>query len=176
MVGIYLRVLLKRGETQARDFTAAEGAQNWTKVSPHILALWGLCWIAIVLLTWVQSVPDIEVQFLGRTSGVMTSFIVCVWMLLPIANSSDIETLLGSAFESGITAVVSILTIKLSLYVTNLMTDWLWELLLQLLPFGIPEGLQRVISFLINFGAKVFFISVLLGYAWSRTRAQFMRL
>ena len=106
----------------------------------------------------------------------MTSFIICVWMLLPIAHSHDVETLFKSAFESGITAAVSIFTIKLSLYLTNLVTDALFGVLTELLPFDIPEQLQQLISSVINLGAELFFVAVLLGYAWSRTRQQFMRL
>ena len=176
LVGIYLRVLMHRGEAQARDFTAAEAAANWIKVAPHLLALWALCWMAVVLLTWLQSVPSADLGFLGRTSGVTTSLIICVWMLLPIAHSHGVETLFKSAFESAITAAVSIFTIKLSLYVTNLITDALLGVLTNLLPFEFPEWLQDLISSIINFGAEVFFVAVLLGYAWSRTRQQFMRL
>jgi hypothetical protein len=176
LVGVYLRVLMQRGEAQARDFTAAEAAANWIKVAPHLLALWALCWMAVVLLTLLQSVPSADLGFLGRTSGVTTSLIICVWMLLPIAHSHDVETLFKSAFESGIAAAVSIFTIKLSLYVTNLITDALLGVLTSLLPFEFPEWLQGLISSIINFGAEVFFVAVLLGYAWSRTRQQFMRL
>ena len=176
LVGIYLRVLMQRGEEQTRDFTTAETQENWIKVAPHLLALWALCWMAIVLLTWLQSVPSADLGLFGRTDGVTTSFIICVWMLLPIAHSHDVETLFKSAFESGITAAVSIFTIKLSLYVTNLVTDAVLGVLTGLLPFEIPERLQQVISSVINFGAEVFFVAVLLGYAWSRTRQQFMRL
>ncbi|NNF66122.1 MAG: hypothetical protein HKM98_01285 [Gammaproteobacteria bacterium] len=176
LVGVYLRVLMQRSEAQARDFTAAEAAQNWIKVAPHLLALWALCWMAILLLTWLQSVPNANLGILGRTSGVTTSLIICVWMLLPIAHSHDVETLFKSAFESGVTAAVSIITIKVSLYVTNLVTDAMLGVLASLLPFEIPELLQQMISSVINFGAEVFFVGVLLGYAWSRTRRQFMRL
>ncbi len=176
LVGIYLRVLMQRGEKQARDFTTAETQENWRKVAPHLLALWVLCWMAVVLLTWLQSIPSADLGFLGRTDGVTTSFIICVWMLLPIANSHDVETLFKSAFESGITAAVSIFMIKLSLYLTNLITDAVLGVLTDLLPFEIPELLQRIVSSVINFGAEVFFVAVLLGYAWSRTRQQFMRL
>jgi len=176
LVGIYLRVLMQRGEEHSRDFTAAEAEQNWIKVAPHLLALWALCWMAIVLLTWLQSVPSADLGLFGRTDGVTTSFIICVWMLLPIAHSHDLETLFKSAFESGITAAVSIFTIKLSLFLTNLVTDVVLGVLTSLLPFEIPERLQQVISSVINFGAEVFFVAVLLGYAWSRTRQQFMRL
>ena len=175
-VGIYLRVLVRKGEEDGRDFTAAEAAENWHKVAPHLLALWGLCWLAVLVLTWIQSVPSADVPLLGRTDGVMTSFIICVWMLLPIANSHSVETLVGSAFESAITAAVSIFTIKLSLYITNQLTDAMWGVLIGLIPFDIPERLQQVISSIINMGAEVFFVAVLLGYAWSRTRQQFMRL
>ena len=175
-VGVYLRVLLQRGEAQARDFTAAEAEANWIKVAPHLLALWALCWMAVVLLTWLQSVPSADLGFLGRTSGVTTSLIICVWMLLPIAHSHDVETLFKSAFESGLTAAVSIFTIKLSLYLTNLVTDAMLGVLTSLLPIDIPERLQEIISSIISFGAEVFFVGVLLGYAWSRTRQQFMRL
>jgi hypothetical protein len=176
LVGIYLRVLMQRSVEQARDFTTAESEENWIKVAPHLLALWVLCWMAVVLLTWLQSVPSADLGFLGRTSGVTTSFIICVWMLLPIADSQDVRTLFKSAFESGITAAVSIFTIKLSLYLTNLVTDAVLGVLPNLLPFEIPELLQQLISSVINFGAEVFFVAVLLGYAWSRTRQQFMRL
>ncbi len=153
LVGIYLRVLLERGEEQARDFTAAEAEENWIKVAPHLLALWALCWIAVLLLTWLQSVPSADLGFLGRTSGVTTSLIICVWMLLPIAHSHDVETLFKSGFESGITAAVSIFTIKLSLYVTNLVTDALLGALARMLPFEFPEWLQELISSIINIGA-----------------------
>jgi hypothetical protein len=176
LVGIYLRVLMKRGEAQARDYTAAEAEQNWIKVAPHLLALWALCWMTVLLLTWLQSVPSADLGVLGRTSGVTTSFIICVWMLLPIAHSHDVETLFASAFESGITAAVSIFTIKLSLYLTNLITDALLGVVTSMLPIDIPERIQAFISWIINFGAEVFFVAVLLGYAWSRTRQQFMRL
>ena len=97
-------------------------------------------------------------------------------MLLPIAQSRGVDSLVSSALESGITALVSILTIRISLYVTNLITDTLWGLAASLLPFDIPEALQRIINAIINVGAEVFFLAVLLGYAWSRTRQQFMRL
>ena len=176
LVGLYLRVLVRRGEQDSRDFTLAEAEENWRKVAPHLLALWMLCWSAILLLTWVQSVPSTELSFLGRTDGVMTSFIVCVWMLLPIANSHNVETFFGPAFEAAITAAVSIFTIKLSLYLTNMMMDVIWGVVFSLVPFEIPERLQQVINFLINVGAEVFFVTVLLGYAWARTRTQFMRL
>ena len=176
LVGVYLRVLTQRGEEQARDFTAAEAEENWIKVAPHLLALWALCWMAVVLLTWLQSVPSADLGFLGRTSGVTTSFIICVWMLLPIAHSQDVKTLFKSAFESAITAAVSIFTIMLSLFLTNLVTDALLGVLTNLLPFDFPERLQQLISSVINAGAEVFFVAVLLGYAWSRTRQQFMRL
>jgi hypothetical protein len=175
-VGVYLRVLVRKGEEDGRDFTAAEAEENWHKVAPHLLALWGLCWLAVLILTWMQSVPSADLPFLGRTDGVMTSFIVCVWMLLPIANSHNVETLFGSAFESAITAAVSIFTIKVSLYITNQLTDALWGVLIGLVPFDIPERLQQVINSFIHLGAEVFFVAVLLGYAWSRTRQQFMRL
>jgi len=176
LVGIYLRVLVQKGEEQGRDFTAAEAEENWRKVAPHLLALWALCWLAVLLLTWVQSVPGTDLPFLGRTSGVTTSFIVCVWMLLPIANSKDFETLVGSAFEAAIAAGVSIFTIKLSLYLTNLMTDVIWGVVTSIVPFHIPERLQQIINSFVNVGAEVFFVAVLLGYAWSRTRQQFTRL
>jgi hypothetical protein len=176
LVGVYLRALMKKSETQSRDFTAAEAEDNWTLVAPHLLALWGLCYMAVLLLTWLQAVPSTDLPFLGRTSGVSTSFIVCVWMLLPIAHSRDVESLFSSAFESGITALVSIFMIKVSLYLTNLVTDAVFGVLTNLLPFDIPETLQRIINGIINFGAEVFFLAVLLGYAWSRTRQQFMRL
>jgi hypothetical protein len=176
LVGVYLRALMKKAEAQSRDFTAAEAADNWTLVAPHLLALWGLCYVAVLLLTWLQTVPSADLPFLGRSSGVSTSFIICVWMLLPIAHSRDVDSLLGSAIESGITALVSIFTITLSLYVTNLATDAIWSVVAALVPFDIPEALQRIINGIINVGAEVFFLAVLLGYAWSRTRQQFMRL
>ncbi len=131
--------------------------------------------VAVVLLTLLQSVPSADLGFLGRASGVTTSLIVCVWMLLPIAHSHDVGMLFKSAFESGIAAVVSIFTIKLSLYLTNLVTDAVLGVLTNLLPFEFPEWLQGLISSIINVGAEVFFVAVLLGYAWSRTRQQFMR-
>ncbi|MDX2411252.1 MAG: hypothetical protein QNK34_04780 [Woeseiaceae bacterium] len=176
LVGVYLRALMKKAETHSRDFTASEAEDNWTLVAPHLLALWGLCYTAVLLLTWLQAVPSTDLPFLGRSSGVSTSFIVCVWMLLPIAHSRDVESLFSSAFESGITAMVSIFTITLSLYVTNLITDAIWRAAAAFLPFVIPETLQRIINGIINFGAEIFFLAVLLGYAWSRTRKQFMRL
>ena len=175
-VGIYLRVLVRKGEEQARDFTVAEAEENWHKVAPHLLALWALCWTAVSLLTWLQTVPQADVSFLGRTSGVTTSLIICVWMLLPIANSRDVKTLFSSAFEAGITAAVSIFAITISLYVTDQITDALWGVLAAILPFVIPETLMAIINFFINAGAEVFFVAVLLGYAWSRTRHQFPRL
>ena len=175
-VGIYLRVLVRKGEEQARDFTTAEAEENWYNVAPHLLALWALCLVAVSLLTWLQSVPEADFPFLGRTSGLTTSFIVCVWMLLPIANSRDVRTLFSSAIEAGITAAVSILMIKISLYVTDQITNALWGVLASVLPFVIPERLKQVIDFFIDIGAEVFFVAVLLGYAWSRTRQQFMRL
>ena len=176
LVGVYLRALMKKAEAQSRDFTAAEAEGNWTLVAPHLLALWGLCYTAVLLLTWLQTVPSTELPFLGRSSGVSTSFIICVWMLLPIAHSRGVDSLFSSAIESGITALVSIFMIKLSLYVTNLATDAIWSVAASILPFDIPEALQRIINAIINVGAEVFFLAVLLGYAWSRTRQQFMRL
>ena len=176
LVGVYLRALMKKAEAQSRDFTAAEAEGNWTLVAPHLLALWALCYVAVLLLTWLQTVPSTDLPFLGRSSGVSTSFIICVWMLLPIAHSRGVDSLFSSAIESGITAVVSIFTIKLSLYLTNLLTDALWSVAASILPFDIPEALQRIINAIINVGAEVFFLAVLLGYAWSRTRQQFMRL
>ena len=176
LVGVYLRALMKKAEAQSRDFTAAEAEGNWMLVAPHLLALWALCYVAVLLLTWFQTVPSTDLPFLGRTSGVSTSFIVCVWMLMPIANSRGVDSLFSSAFESGITALLSIFMITISLYVTNLITDAIWEVAASLLPFDIPEALQRIINGIINVGAEVFFMAVLLGYAWSRTRQQFMRL
>ena len=55
-------------------------------------------------------------------------------------------------------------------------TPGLCGLLTSLLPFEISERLQEFFSLIITFGAEVFFVAVLLGYAWSRTRQQFMRL
>jgi len=176
LVGVYLRALMKKAEMQGRDFTAAEARDNWTLVAPHLLALWALCYVAVLFLTWLQTVPSADLPLLGRTSGVSTSFIICVWMLLPIAQSRGVDTLIASAFESGITALVSILTIRVSLYITNLITDALWGVVASILPFDIPEALQRIINVIINVGAEVFFLAVLLGYAWSKTRQQFMRL
>ena len=176
LVGVYLRALMKKAEAQSRDFTASEAEDNWKLVAPHLLTLWGLCYMAVILLTWLQAVPSADLPFLGRTSGVSTSFIICVWMLLPIAHSRDVESLFSSAFESGITALVSIFTITVSLFVTNLITDAIWGVAASLLPFDFPESLQPIINGIINFGAEVFFLAVLLGYAWSRTRQQFMRL
>jgi hypothetical protein len=97
-------------------------------------------------------------------------------MLLPIAHSRGVQSLFSSAVESGITALVSIFTIKLSLYVTNMATDVMWEIVAAIIPLHIPEALQQIINSVIHFGAEVFFLVVLLGYAWSRTRQQFMRL
>jgi len=176
LVGVYLRALMKKAEMQSRDFTASEAEHNWTLVAPHLLVLWGLCYVAVVLLTWLQTVPSTDLPFLGRTSGASTSFIVCVWMLLPIAHSRGVESLFSSAFESGVAALVSIFTISVSLYVTNLVTDAIWQVAAAIVPFDIPEALQRIINSIIDFGAEVFFLAVLLGYAWSRTRQQFMRL
>jgi len=176
LVGVYLRALMKKADEQDRDFTAAEAKRNWALVAPHLLMLWGLCYVAVLVLTWFQVVPSADLPFLGRTSGVSTSFIVCVWMLLPIAHSRDVNSLFSSGVESGIAALASIFTIKVSLYVTNLVTDVIWKIAAGLLPFDIPEALQRVISSIVQFGAEVFFVAVLLGYAWSRTRQQFTRL
>lgn len=174
--GIFLRNLVRKGEQQGRDFTLAEAEQNWHKVAPHLLSLWALCLASVALLTWLQTVPEADMGMLGRTSGVTTSFIFCVWMLLPIANSRDVKTLFSSAVESGITAAISILMIKISLYVTDLISDALWGVLAAMLPFAIPERLKQVIDFFVDIGAEVFFVAILLGYAWSRTRQQFMRL
>ena len=175
-VGIYLRVLVRKGEQQARDFTAAEAEENWDAVAPHVLALWALCFAAVTILTWFQTVPEAEFEVLGRTSDVTTSFIICVWMLLPIANARGVNALVSSAIESGVTAAVSILVIRVSLYVTDQITDVMWGVLAAVLPFAIPERLIQVIDFFVDIGAEVFFVAVLLGYAWSRTRQQFMRL
>ena len=176
LVGIYLRILARRGEQQARDFTAAEGEANWYKVAPHIFALWLLCFVAVAFLTWVQSVPQTNLGVLGRSDEVTNSFIICVWMLLPIANSENTKTLINSAAEAGLAAVVSIFVIRLSLYVTDQITDAFWGVLASLLPFSIPEQLMAIIDFLIDIGAELFVMAILLGYAWSRTRQQFMRL
>ena len=165
----------RRGKRPA-TLRPAEAEANWIIVAPHLLALWALCWLAIVLLTWLQSVPSTELGAFGRTDGVVTSLIICVWMLLPIAHSHDFESLIESGFESGITAAVSILTIKASLYVTNLITDTIIGIVTSFIPYEIPEWLLNVASAIINFGAEVFFVAVLLGFAWSRTRQQFMRL
>ena len=97
-------------------------------------------------------------------------------MLLPIAHSRDVKSLFSSAFESGITALLSIFMITISLYVTNLITDAIWNAAAGFLPFDFPETMQQIINGIINFGAEVFFLAVLLGYAWSRTRQQFKRL
>ncbi len=90
--------------------------------------------------------------------------------------ANDVGTLFKSAFDSAITSAVSIFTIKLSFYLTNLVTDALLGVLTSLLPLEIPKQLQQFISSAINFGAEVFFVAVLLGCAWPRTRQQFMRL
>jgi len=66
--------------------------------------------------------------------------------------------------------------IKISLYVTDQITNVLWGVLGAILPFAIPERLMQVIDFFMDIGAEVFFVVVLLGYAWSQTRQQFMRL
>lgn len=174
--GIYLRNLVRKGEAQARDFTAAEAEANWHIVAPHLLALWAMCLAAVVLLTWLQAVPEADLGMLGRSNDVTTSFIVCVWMLLPIANSRDVKALFSSAVEAGINAAVSILMIKISLYVTDQISDALWGVLAAMLPFVIPERLKEVIDIFIDIGAELFFVAILLGYAWSRTRQQFMRL
>lgn len=176
LVGVYLRALMKKAEAQSRDFTAGEAEDNWTLVAPHLLALWVLCYVAVLFLTLMQTVPSTDLPMLGRTSGVSTSFIICVWMLLPIAQSRGVDALISSGIDSGITALVSIFMIRISLYITNLITDTLWGLAASIIPFDIPEALQRVINAIINVGAEVFFLAVLLGYAWSRTRQQFMRL
>ena len=175
-VGVYLRALMRKAESQGRDFTAGEAEDNWVLVAPHLLALWALCYLAVLILTWLQTLPNAEVGILGDTDGISTSFIICVWMLLPIAQSRDFNSLVSSAFESGINALLSIFMIKLTLFLTNLLNDALWSLVASLVPFDIPEVLQRVISAIINIGAEIFFLAVLLGYAWSRTRQQFMRL
>lgn len=176
LVGVYLRVLARKGEQDSRDFTAAEAENNWHKVAPHLLALWMLCWAAVFLLSSVQSVPGTDFPFLGRTNDVTTSFIVCVWMLLPIANSNNFDTLVRSALETAVAAAVSIFMIKLSLYITNILTDTLWGIAIRMLPFDIPERLQQIVNFFVNVGAEIFFVAILLGYAWTRTRQQFMRL
>ena len=176
LVGVYLRTLMKKAEKQNRDFTASEAEHNWTLVAPHLLALWGLCYFAVVLLTWLQSVPSTTIPFLGHTNSVSTSFIVCVWMLLPIAHSKGVEPLFSSALESGIAALVSIFTIRLTLYITNIITDMAWNVAAAIMPFEIPEALQQIVNAVISIGAEVIFVAVLLGYAWSRTRKQFMRL
>lgn len=175
-VGVYLRALMRKAESQGRDFTAKEAEDNWVLVAPHLLALWALCYLAVLILTWLQTLPNAEVGILGDTDGISTSFIICVWMLLPIAQSRDFNSLVSSAFESGINALLSIFMIKLTLFLTNLLNDALWGLVATLVPFDIPEALQRFISAIINIGAEIFFLAVLLGYAWSRTRQQFMRL
>ena len=176
LVGVYLRVLVQRGEEQARDFTAVEAEANWRKVAPHLLALWVLCLVAVSLLTWFQAVPQTDLGILGPSDEVTNSFIVCVWMLLPIAATQDAKTLVRSAIDAGVAAAVSIFLIRLSLYVTDQITDALWAALASLLPFSIPEKLMAVIDFFIDIGAELFLLAVLLGYAWSQTRQQFMRL
>ena len=158
------------------DGTVDVAVDHWVLVSRRLRARWGLCFMAVLLLSWLQALPSADLACLGRTSGVSTSFIVCVWMLLPIAHSRDVDSLFSSAFESAINALVSIFTITLSLYVTNLATDAIWNVVATFVPFDIPETLQRIINGIINLGAEVFFLAVLLGYAWSRTRKQFMRL
>ncbi|MGB5246751.1 MAG: hypothetical protein WBN34_09405 [Woeseia sp.] len=175
-VGIYLRVLVRKGEQQARDFTVAEAEENWHKVAPHLLALWVLCFVAVLMLTWMQAVPEADFTFLGRTGGLTTSFIICVWMLLPIADSRDVKSLFNSAIEAGVSAALSILAIKISLYVTDQITNVMWEILAAIIPLVIPERLKQVIDFFVDIGAEIFFVAVLLGYAWSKTRQQFTRL
>ena len=57
-----------------------------------------------------------------------------------------------------------------------MLSDALMGIVARILNIEIPEWLEQMINTVVNFGAEVFFVVVLLGYAWSRTRQQFMRL
>ena len=92
-------------------------------------------------------------------------------------NDQLVAVVLGAAIAGG--AVKAILSALLN---SGDSTSWL-SLVNNIVfyPFVIPAVLVGVylrvlISAIINFGAEVFFVAVLLGYAWSRTREQFMRL
>lgn len=139
---------------------------------------WQLVAVVLGLAVIAGGVKSLAFALLGANGATawLTSFVVCVWMLLPIANSNDVQTLVRSSFEAAIAAAVSIFMIKLSLYLTNMITDAIWGIVIRMMPFDIPERLQQIINSFINVGAEVFFVAVLLGYAWTRTRQQFMRL
>ena len=92
----------------------------------------------------MQSVPEADFPFLGRTSGVTTSFIICVWMLLPIANSRDVETLFSSGIEASVMAAVSILTISDISECDRPDNRRAVGVLAAILPFVIPERLMQL--------------------------------
>ena len=89
-------------------------------------------------------------------------------MVLPVATARDIEQGAEAVFEAGITAAVSIMVIRLTLWVTDLFTSLVMDAISAVLPFDLPEALIAFVAGATNVFAEIFFLIVTLGYAWYR--------
>ena len=166
-LGILLRPELAPGRMRARDAAAAEGRDVWRRVSPRLAILWCVTAIAVVLLSWLRG----ESGFLAEPT---TALLLGLWMVLPVATATDLEKGIETMFEAGLTAALSIFIIRMTLWVTDFLMSLVWKVLGAILPFDLPQALIDVVSGLANVAAELFFLMVMLGYAWFRLREYYV--
>lgn len=166
-LGLLLRAELAPGRIRARDTTRIEGQAIWETAAPRLAALWCLAAVLVFILTWLRG----NTGFLFDPTSAL---LVGLWMVLPIATARNFDQGIEAVFEAGITAAVSIMVIRLSLWVTDLFISLILDAIGAVLPFDLPDALISFVGGVSGFFAELFFLFAMLGYAWFRLQQYYV--
>ena len=150
LVGIYLRVLVRRGEQEARDFTTSRGRSKLDDCRATLYSPYGPCagW-PLCCLPGYSPFPVPNSAFLGRTErrrDIVDHLRLDVVAHRPFARLRDVNEVLRSNQPSP--RPYPVFTIKLSLYLTNLITDAIIGVIARVsCLLKIPERLLEIIRF-----------------------------
>jgi len=98
-----------------------------------------------------------------------------LWALTPLSYARDRASAIGSCLEAALKVAVTIFVVKLTVFVTRIVTSLMWWALEGFFPLEVPERIKLIVGALAELSAEVALLAVLLGYTWTKAREHFGR-
>lgn len=173
-LGLYLRGNVgyqAERRHRAREGTRAQALAMWDEAAPQVVVVYALAALAVALL----SLARLRGEEFGEEVWVedtARSLVVCAWVLSPIAHTERLRDALGPAFESAIGAIVSLLVMQITLWLSSMGASILVAILKALLP--LPPAPIEGVGVLLEIAAELGFLGLMLGYTYEKEREHFV--
>jgi len=179
-LGAYLRRLFAPRAPEAaapvrRELSSEEAASAWNRSAPHLLAVWTLAALCVLLLTAGRLIAARDLGPLALVDDFSGYCLVVLWILTPLSYARDTPSAIGAGFEAGLTLVVALFVLKVTLFATHFATSIFWSAVGWAVPVAIPDWIRAPFDLLAAIGAELFFFTLFLGYTWAKAREHFGR-